>query len=143
MNRKSSPIIPRHRCQYLSKTFLWHLPPRQSSEAAPANSVPVPENETSVRLRSSREGLNPASIFLSYWKWVRYGCQSNVRWDDQIAGKVNWRLCKCRGAVQTTGSPRLISWRNDFLLRAFGGRTCYIVTLKMMWPFCHFRSGDL
>ena len=56
MNIKSSPIIPWYRLQYLSKTFLWHLPPRQSSEAAPANSVPVPENETSVRLRWVRRG---------------------------------------------------------------------------------------
>lgn len=60
------------------------------------------------------EQLSPAPIFLSYWKWVRYGCQSNVRWDDQILDKVNWRLCKCWGTVQKTeglswGSSRLIS----------------------------------
>lgn len=48
---KSSPIIPRNLCLNPPQTLLWHLPARQSSEAAPANSVPVPENESSTRLR--------------------------------------------------------------------------------------------
>lgn len=52
----SSPITPRHRRQYFPRTFLWHLPPRQSSEAAPANSVPVPENENQRQVKVVCDG---------------------------------------------------------------------------------------
>lgn len=97
----------------------------------------------------SQEGLNPAPIFLSHWKWVRYGCQSNVRWDDQILDKVNWRLCKCWGTIQKTwdrgrlDSSSLISWKNDLHLWAFAAHLPFRVLLYIRWPCCHIHSKAL
>ena len=120
-NRKSSPIIPRQRRQNLSKTFLWHLPPRQSSEAAPANSVPVPENETRVRVREESGRVEPWShrprlLEMSQGWFVR-------AMSDEMIG--SWgRLTE---GYETGGG----SW------------ACHIVTLYIVWPHWHICSEDL
>lgn len=93
------------------------------------------------------EVLDPSPICLGCFKWVGYGCRSNVRWGDQILGRVNGSLGKCRGTYLKHMRWRVLKFHSDKKEQwfEFTGFSYKLISLNYTFsdPIFYIFSEDL